>query len=77
MKMKREYYRNMGLVSCECGNMVELIPGKVDYNAKNDKGQTIKKVAAEHMAKYRIRCSNCSKIFCTKCNVTPYHVGYT
>lgn len=40
-------------------------------------GNPISKEAAEHMASFRVRCSNCTKNFCTVCNRTPYHVGKT
>lgn len=29
------------------------------------------------MAECRVRCPNCSKIFCSSCNKDPYHLGYT
>ena len=33
--------------------------------------------AAIHMSKYRVRCGQCSKNFCSKCKVEPYHQGKT
>lgn len=29
------------------------------------------------MAQFRVRCNNCDRIFCSKCNADPYHVGKT
>ena len=56
---------------------MDIDPGPVDYSIVNDKGEKISKIAAEHMAQYRVRCWKCSKIFCSKCSYSPYHVGYT
>ena len=67
------------LVKCpseECGNMMEVSKGRVDYNVKDDKGQVITPLACEHMAEYRVRCRGCEQNFCSKCNVMPYHVGF-
>jgi len=55
---------NPNLISCSCGNMMEMIPGKVIQGQKDDKGNPISREAAEHMAKYRIRCNECGKNFC-------------
>lgn len=68
---------NPNLISCPCGNMMEMVPGKVQMGQKDDKGQPISREAAEHLAQYRIRCNNCSKNFCTKCKSEPYHMGKT
>ncbi len=64
---------NENFVGCQCGNILELVPGQVDMNQKDSNGQPITREAAEHMAKYRIRCSECGKNFCAKCNEEPYH----
>ena len=40
---------------------------KVDYNAKDEKGQVVSRATAEHMAKNRVRCSECGKNFCANC----------
>lgn len=63
------------VVKCACGVMSILEPGKPDYAYKDDQGQPITRRAAEHMAQYRFRCGNCSKIFCANCKVDPYHLG--
>lgn len=65
------------MVECSCGNVMMMEPGRPDYNLKDDKGQPISKEAAEHLARYRIRCNECGKNFCTKCNAEPYHTGRT
>lgn len=62
---------------CECGNVIELVPGKVDRTLKDDKGQKLSKQAAEHMANHRIRCNQCEQNFCTLCKCQPYHLGKT
>ena len=53
-----------------------MVEGAVDYNTKDDKGEPISAEAAEHCAKFRIRCQ-CEKNFCSSCNSTPYHTGKT
>ena len=45
--------------SANCGAAILLEETKVDYNAKDEKGQTVSKETAEHMAKHRVRCSTC------------------
>lgn len=54
---------------------MEVTKGKTDYTVKDDKGNLLSRKAAKHMAKYRIRCDGCTKNFCTKCKVEPYHLG--
>ena len=49
--------------------------GAVDYKMKDEKNQVLSKQAAEHFAKYRIRCNECDKNFCTLCGKEPYHLG--
>lgn len=44
------------MVSCQCGNIMELIPGQTMKGQKDNKGQLISNEASEHMAKNRIRC---------------------
>ena len=68
---------NPSMVSCSCGNMMEMVEGQVIRGQKDDKGQPLSMEAAEHMAKYRIRCNACGKNFCVKCNAEPYHIGKT
>ena len=40
-------------------------------------GNKISREAAEHMARHRVRCNQCAKIFCASCNADPYHIGKT
>ena len=65
------------MVQCTCKNYIELVPGSVDYKQKDNEGKVITKQAAEHMANYRVRCNNCDRIFWSKCNMDPYHIGQT
>ncbi|CAI2359826.1 unnamed protein product [Moneuplotes crassus] len=64
-------------VNCKCGNMLQLSPGIVDYNYKDDSGQLLSREAAQNMAKYRVRCNECNDIFCANCRTYPYHLGKT
>lgn len=72
---------NPNLVTCSCGNVMEVVEGKVDLNQKDDTGKQITREAAECMAKFRVKCplANCGKIFCTnpQCQAEPYHTGKT
>ncbi|EGC38296.1 hypothetical protein DICPUDRAFT_76110 [Dictyostelium purpureum] len=47
---------------------------KVEYD---DNGRPLSKESMEHKRKYRLRCPQCSTVFCSECFVTPYHLGYT
>lgn len=62
--------------SCPCGLKIWLEPGQVDFTFKDESGNPLTKVHAEHMARYRLRC-NCGKISCSKCHSEPYHIGKT
>ena len=62
-------------VVCKEKNTFE--PGSVDYNIKDSNNKLISKSSAEHYAQYRCRCFNCKQDFCTKCALTPYHLGKT
>jgi|LauGreDrversion4_2_1035121.scaffolds.fasta_scaffold651396_2 hypothetical protein len=41
---------NPNLVTCSCGNVMEVVVGKVDLNARDDQNKPITKEAAECMA---------------------------
>lgn len=56
---------------------MEVLPGRVEYNMKDDTGKQFSKESAEHMAKYRVRCGECQKNFCCQCQAEPYHGGKT
>lgn len=64
------------LIKCKCGNLIELLEGKA-YQFKKDDGKILNKVAAKHMATYRVRCNECEINFCASCKVEPYHIGKT
>ena len=66
-----------GVIRCDCGNAFVVDFGDVDYKVKDDMGNFLSKQAAEHYAKCRIRCSACEKNFCSKCKISPYHIGFT
>lgn len=66
-----------GMIKCKCGNSFQVAESSVDYKQKDEKGNVLSKQAAEHMAKCRVRCPNCSNNFCSQCNKEPYHLGYT
>ena len=65
------------LVQCSCGNQMTVEAGQPDYKQKDEDGNVLSREGAKHMAKYRVRCNNCSKVFCKNCNVEPYHIGKT
>eukprot|EP00347_Sterkiella_histriomuscorum_P002581 403367593 len=69
--------QNQNLVSCSCGNIMEVVQGEIDYNQKDDMGQAISREAAVHLSKFRIRCLQCQKNFCSNCCSEPYHTGKT
>lgn len=54
---------NPNMIECKCKNLLEVAPGSVDYKVKDDEGKVISKQAAEDMAKNRVRCNNCARIF--------------
>jgi hypothetical protein len=54
---------NLNMVECKCGNILDVMPGNVDYKQKDDEGVVISKQAAENMAKYRVRCHACNLVF--------------
>ena len=35
--------QNPNLVNCSCGNVMEVVPGTLDLNQKDENGQPIKK----------------------------------
>ena len=65
MKLMIDFDPNM--ITCNCGAAILLEEVKVDYNAKDEKGQVVSRDTAEHMAKFRVRCSTCAKNFCAHC----------
>lgn len=75
--LRKQLKEDMNMIECNCGNMLEVVSGQVDYKQKDEEGKVISRQAAEHMASYRVRCNNCDRVFCSKCNVDPYHLGKT
>ena len=64
-------------VSCECGNVIEMLQGEVPLNYKKEDGKELTKAAAVHMSNNRIRCNECNINFCVSCRTKPYHIGMT
>ena len=60
----------------KCGIIAEVSEGKPDYNMKDDKGEPMTEEAADHLAKFRVRCS-CGENYCSSCKTNPYHTGKT
>jgi phage FluMu protein Com len=65
------------MVKCKCGNMIEIMEGKLYLDYKKDDGKLINKTAAKHMSQYRVRCPECQINFCSSCKEEPYHIGKT
>ena len=65
------------MVRCDCNATIYLEPAAVNYAQRDESNKVISRQSAEHMAKFRVRCQNCSQIFCTSCRRNPYHVGMT
>jgi hypothetical protein len=51
--------QNDSYVRCSCGNVMEVLEGKIDMNQKDDLGKPITRDAAVCMSKYRVRCNEC------------------
>lgn len=66
---------NAIIFECSCGTTSIVDPGAVDYSYKDENGKQVSREAAEHMARYRIRCGSCHRITCSKCKSEPYHLG--
>ena len=78
MKELEKNYLSHNLKKCpNCGELLEFLEGKIEYNIYNDKKEKISPKAAEHYAKNRCRCLKCQKDFCISCLSTPYHLGKT
>lgn len=50
---------NDSLVTCSCGNIIEVVEGQIDLNQKDEQGKGISRDAAISMSKYRVRCNEC------------------
>ena len=75
--LRKQLKEEMNMIEWKCNNLIEVISGEVDYKQKDEEGKVISKRAAEHMANCRVRCNNCDRVFWSKCNVEPYHIGKT
>ena len=75
--LKIQILQDSNMIQCTCKNFIEVVPGSVDYKQKDDEGRVISRQAAEHMAEFRVRCNICSRVFWSKCNTEPYHLGKT
>ncbi len=67
--------------STTCKAMIERVPCQDDLKAPPattfTKHGLISGDALKHFNRFRIRCLECSTTFCSKCGVTPYHIGKT
>lgn len=61
--------------NASCKSVFLFEQSKVNYVAKDDEGNTVTRETAEHMAKYRVRCSACTENFCVNCKMSPYHIN--
>ena len=78
IKELEKKYLSKNLIKCpNCGEMLEFLEGKIEYNIFNEKKEKISPKAAEHYAKNRCKCLSCTKDFCISCQSTPYHLGKT
>jgi hypothetical protein len=68
---------NPDMVEWTCKNLIQVEPGDIDYKSKDDDGQVISRQSAKNMAECRVRCNNCDRVFWSKCNIEPYHLGKT
>ena len=75
--LKKQLMEEGNITVCKCGSMLEITPGKVDYKQKDEEGKVLLRHAAENMANFRVRCNECSFVFCSKCKIDPYHIGKT
>ncbi len=44
----QEFLATLDLVSCPCGNLMEVYPGEVEKNLKDSKGYQVSEAAALH-----------------------------
>eukprot|EP00347_Sterkiella_histriomuscorum_P016709 403352152 len=61
----------------KCQHTSSVQRGEVDYSIKNWNGQLISVDAAINYNLNKIQCESCSYNFCNKCQIEPYHLGYT
>jgi len=66
-----------GKVNCRCGHQVNIIKHKVNYEAKDEDGHIISHEAANNLAKYRVKWSDCKDIFWAYWKIKPFHTGFT
>ena len=52
----KEFLETLNIVSCTCGNMMEIVEGDIDHNLKDNFGRPLSEEALAHFAKYRVRC---------------------
>jgi hypothetical protein len=66
MEAEMNYVReaNPSLVTCRCGNVMDIEVGNLDLKQTDENGKLITPEAAECMRKYRVCCNNCLKNFC-------------
>eukprot|EP00471_Norrisiella_sphaerica_P013846 CAMPEP_0184494926 /NCGR_PEP_ID=MMETSP0113_2-20130426/29957_1 /TAXON_ID=91329 /ORGANISM="Norrisiella sphaerica, Strain BC52" /LENGTH=740 /DNA_ID=CAMNT_0026880887 /DNA_START=217 /DNA_END=2440 /DNA_ORIENTATION=- len=65
-----------------CKNVIEMIfednlRPPAEIKEVDSLGNALSKEAWVHYKKYRLRCKECSSIFCGSCKTSPYHMGHT
>jgi len=48
-----------------------------EIKERDEEGKVLSREAYIHFMKYRVRCRDCSTIFCADCKQIPYHKGFT
>eukprot|EP00347_Sterkiella_histriomuscorum_P011102 403373749 len=75
---KEEIMKTFKYYVCKkCNHTTSVQRGEVYYNIKNKYGQQMSADAAINYNLNKIQCEKCKYIFCNKCKIEPYHLGYT
>ncbi len=71
------------MIKCiKCEATISLIPqdglrAPAEIKIKDDMGKPISPESWVHYKQWRIRCRTCGVVFCGKCKLSPYHLGFT
>lgn len=55
----KEFLETLNIVTCSCGNMMEVVEGIIEPNLKDNFGRPLNEEALAHFAKNRVRCYQC------------------
>ena len=72
--------RHVSSLCPKCDNCCVMVPGDHDRNSKEkreDNNKLLTYKAEKHQKKWKFDCSQCRTIFCGKCKIVPYHLGYS